>query len=417
MLMPTRASARDRRLIVAASTAESFALLGTLFFPALLPTFQAEWALTNTDAGWINGVFYAGYALASPFLIGFTDRFDPRRIYLANAALGAVAMFGYALAASGFWTAALFQTLAGVAFAGVYMPGLKALTDRLEGTGEQSRAVAVYTGCTGVGMALSVWLAGFAEGLVGWRWAAAVAGLGSVVAFVVFAAAFRPKPPAAATAGAPHRLLDFRPVLRNRLALGYVIGYAVHCWELFGSRAWMVAFLAFAFARPSAGPALLTPQELATVAMLVGIASSLAGNEGAMRWGRRRMIALYMTASGLMGATLGFTSALPAAVLAALIVVHGGLTMADSASLTAGMVAAAHEGRRGMTMAVYSFVGFVMAFLGPLLFGVVLDLAGGGAGGPAAGWIWAWAVLGLVAASGPLWMRLTQGKWAAGDAR
>ncbi|HEX9702437.1 MAG TPA: hypothetical protein VGA19_06255, partial [Rhodospirillales bacterium] len=27
-------------------------------------------------------------ALASPFLIGLTDRFDPRRIYLANAALG-----------------------------------------------------------------------------------------------------------------------------------------------------------------------------------------------------------------------------------------------------------------------------------------------------------------------------------------
>ena len=97
---PAPSPHRDRRLIVAASTAESFALLGTLFFPALLPTFQAEWALTNTDAGWINGVFYAGYALASPFLIGLTDRFDPRRIYLANAALGGIAMFGFSLFAA-----------------------------------------------------------------------------------------------------------------------------------------------------------------------------------------------------------------------------------------------------------------------------------------------------------------------------
>jgi len=406
MLMPTRASARDRRLIVAASTAESFALLGTLFFPALLPTFQAEWALSNTDAGWINGVFYAGYALASPLLIGLTDRHDPRRIYLANAVVGGVAMFGFAALASGFWTAALFQTLAGVAFAGVYMPGLKALTDRLEGAGEQSRAVAVYTACTGVGMALSVWLAGFVEGLAGWRWAAAVAGSGSVAAYAIFAACFRPKPPAPAPE-VVHALLDFRPVFRNRLALGYVIGYAVHCWELFGARAWMVAFLAFAFALDAAAPPALTPQELATLAMLVGIPASLIGNEGAMRWGRRRMIAVYMTASGLIGAAMGLTAALPAAAVAMLMIVYGAATMADSASLTAGMVAAAHEGRRGMTMAVYSFVGFAMAFLGPLVFGVVLDLAGGGSGG----WVWAFAVLGLVAASGPIWMRLLQGKW------
>ena len=168
----------DIRLIAVACVAESFALLGTMLFPALLPMFQADWALSNTDAGWINGVFYAGYALASPVLIGITDRQDPRRVYLASAALGAAAMFGFALFADGFWTAALFQTLAGVAFAGVYMPGLKALTDRVGG-GIQSRAVAFYTGCTGSGMALSVWLAGFVVGVADWRGAAIAAGLGA----------------------------------------------------------------------------------------------------------------------------------------------------------------------------------------------------------------------------------------------
>jgi hypothetical protein len=32
---------------------------------------------------------------------------------------------------------------------------------------------------------------------------------------------------------------------------------------------------------------------------------------------------------------------------------------------------------RGAMMAVYSFIGFSTAFLAPLVFGVVLDLAGG----------------------------------------
>ena len=40
-------------------------------------------------------------------------------------------------------------------------------------------------------------------------------------------------------------LLDFRPVLANRRALAYVLGYGVHCWELFATRSWLVAFLAF----------------------------------------------------------------------------------------------------------------------------------------------------------------------------
>ena len=45
--------------------------------------------------------------------------------------------------------------------------------------------------------------------------------------------------------------------------------------------------------------------------------------------------------------------------------------------LTAGTVAAAHPDERGATMAVYSFVGFSSAFFAPLVFGAVLDVAGG----------------------------------------
>ena len=30
------------------------------------------------------------------------------------------------------------------------------------------------------------------------------------------------------------RLLDFAPVLRNREALGYILGYGAHCFELYG---------------------------------------------------------------------------------------------------------------------------------------------------------------------------------------
>src|SRR5260370_1415687 len=39
-------------------------MLGFSSFPALLPEFQRDWGLSNTEAGWISGIFYAGYGVA-----------------------------------------------------------------------------------------------------------------------------------------------------------------------------------------------------------------------------------------------------------------------------------------------------------------------------------------------------------------
>jgi hypothetical protein len=51
--------------------------------------------------------------------------------------------------------------------------------------------------------------------------------------------------------------------------------------------------------------------------------------------------------------------------------------MGDSAALTAGLVAAAPPHQLGAAMAVYSFMGFGAGFIAPLVFGGVLDVAGG----------------------------------------
>ena len=94
--------------------AETLSMAGTMYFPALLPSFQAEWGLTNTAAGWINGVFFAGYAVASPILVGLTDRTDARRIYLPSALLAALSLFLFGWFAEGTWTAMLRRALSGV---------------------------------------------------------------------------------------------------------------------------------------------------------------------------------------------------------------------------------------------------------------------------------------------------------------
>ncbi|HVO15543.1 MAG TPA: MFS transporter [Alphaproteobacteria bacterium] len=387
---------RTVRLVAALCVAEVLGMIGISAFAALLPTFAAEWQLTNTEAGWISGIYYAGYVVAVPLLTSLTDRVDARRIYLASTALGGLASLGFALFADGFWSALLWRTLAGIGLAGTYMPGLKALTDRVGGP-MLTRGLGFYTGSFSIGLSLSFLVAGEIDAWLGWRWAFGVAAVGSVLALLLAALALRPAAPEPAAGPRPH-LLDFRPVLRNRAAMAYAIAYGAHCWELFGLRAWIVAFLAFALTREGDGEAALGATVVATLGSLVGLPTSLFGNELCLRFGRRRVLIAAMLVSAAVACGVGFAGVLGYGAVAALMIFYGGLVMVDSASLTAGTVGAAAPGQRGATMAVHSSIGFLGAFVGPIVFGAVLDLAGGGASVLA--WGLAFASLGIAVALG-----------------
>ena len=376
--------------------AQVLTMLGVFTFPALLPTFFAEWRLSNTDAGWIAGIYFAGYSLAVPVLSSLTDRVDARLVYMVGAALAAAAAAGFALFAEGFWSALGLRVFAGMGLAGTYMPGLRALTDRCEGSG-QARAVAVYTACFSLATGLSFLMAGEVGRMFGWRTAFAVAAVATGLSLILVAVALRPVTPQAALEKT--WLLDFRPVLRNRLAMGYVLGYAAHTWELFGFRSWLVVFLVFALSFHDHGgwPA---PTTVATIGSLLAVATSIGGQELAMRLGRRRVVSVLMLASAVAAAGIGFTAPLPYGWVVVLAIAYSTLMHADSAALTTGTVLAAEPGRRGATLAMHSLCGFGAAFLGPLAVGVVLDLAGGT--GSVFAWGLAFASMGVVVALGPL---------------
>ena len=356
--------------------AEIFSMTGFAAYTTLLPVLQREWSLSNSEAGLISGIYFAGYVAATPVLTSLTDRVDARRIYLLACFLSVAGAAGFMLFAQGLWSALFFQFLIGAGLGGSYMPGLKMLADQLEGP-VQSRAIAFYTASFGIGSSLSIFICGLIGAAFGWQWSFAYGAAGPLFAALMVNVAMPRGRTRAAGLPAP-ALLDFRPVLRNRRTLPYIIGYSAHNYELFGQRSWMVAFLAFsASLQPAEAPMLLGAATLAAIINMLGPVMSVSGNELAIRFGRTRVIFTFMTASGLVACVLGYTAALPWLLVFLLMALHYGLMLGDSAALTAGVVASAHPDQRGATMATYSFLGFSSAFLAPLVFGVVLDLAGG----------------------------------------
>lgn len=389
----------DRRLALILCACEVLGMAGTMTLPALLPALLAEWGLGAAEGGWLVGIAQAGYVAAVPLLVTWTDRIDPRRIYIACTVLAALSVAGFAWLADGFWSAMLFRALGGVALAGTYMPGLRILSDHATGP-RARRYMSFYTASFALGSSVSVLLGGWVAEAGGWRMAFWVSALATLLAVLL---AFR-IPAADPDRPAPEgNILDVRPVLRHRPAMGYILAYTVHCWELFGLRGWLVAFLGFAAL--SAGTA-IEPGTLASIAafvLLLSLPASILGNEAAERWGRTRFLTFAMWISAALACVVGFTAGLPLWLVVAVCSAYAVTVNWDSASLTVGAVTEAVEGRRGATMAVHSFLGFTGAFVGPVVFGLILDMAGG----PDSRTAWGLAFLsfGAVVALGPLFLR------------
>jgi MFS family permease len=384
------------RLTLILCLAEALNMAGYSAVAALLPELKLAWSLGNAEIGIVEGAFNVGYVAAVPFLVTWTDRRDPRTIYLAATALGIVAGLGLAFLARDLWSATLFRCMAGIALAGTYMPGLKILTDAIAGP-KQSRWLAFYTASFSLGASLSTAAAGAIGHAVDPTAAFIFAAIGGASAWLLVALAIRSRPVAARPHVAAWGALW--QAARNRQALAYSLAYAAHMWELYGFRAWLVAYLLFA-ATGSLAPTGDTAYALwGAVLLLLGMPSSIVGNEIALKIGRRRLLVFAMCISVALALAFGAGSFLPFPILLVVGAVYSLFVTADSASLTAGAIAAARPGQTGATMALHSLLGFAAASLGPLAFGLALDTGGDHAAGS---WLAGFAILAAGVACGPL---------------
>ena len=267
-------------IVAAICAAEIFGVAGYSIVPALLPQFIAAWSLTNTQAGWLAGMVSAGYMLAVIPLVNLTDRWPARRIYLASSTLSALSCFGIALCDS-LLPALGFRGLAGIAMAGMYMPGLQALTHGVEGS-VRARIAGWYTSSFTIGASLS-FLFGRIGTLLGWRSAFVVTGmLGTASVLIAWGALPQGDSGREQDTRPP---LVFRPVLANRDALLLIIGYAAVIWGCVGLRQWIVVFLTFCAGDQAAVPA--QAWIILIVGALIsflGVPAGLIGNELSIRY-------------------------------------------------------------------------------------------------------------------------------------
>ena len=375
--------------------AQTCALLGFACYAVVLTTLQDEWLLSNLQSGLIASAFFLGYMLTVPLATALTDRVDAKKVYLIGGLLASLSLLGMGLFAYNFWTAVIFMALNGAGLAATYMPGLKILSDRVQ-TGELTRHIAFYTAFFGIGTGFSYLCSGWILSAMGWRYVFGVIALGPFTAFLIVLL-FIP----ALTHEKWHgpmriRLRDIFPVdkwrlvLQDKTASGFIFGYTVHSIELFASRSWIVAFFAFC-AIASGETFFITATTLAGIINFFGVPSSILGNEIALKMGRQKWICFVMVMSAIFGIALAVSTGQSWWLIVALAIGHAIFIMADSATLTAGLVVSAQENIKGAAMGLHSLMGFGGGLLGPAIFGFVLDLTGSRSS--QISWIWAYAAV------------------------
>jgi MFS family permease len=373
--------------------AQTCALLGFACYAVVLTTLQEEWRLSNLQSGLIASAFFLGYMLAVPLATALTDRVDARKVYLVGGLSATLGLLGMAFFAFNFWTALIFMAINGAGLAGTYMPGLKILSDRIQ-TGELTRHIAFYTAFFGIGTGFSYLCSGWILSALDWHYVFGIIALGPFSAFLIVLLLIPPLQHEKWKGPINIRMHDIFPVdkwklvLQDKNASGFIFGYTVHSLELFASRSWLVAFFAFCTA-VTGETFFLAATTLAGIVNFFGVPSSILGNEIALRIGRQKWICIVMVTSAVLGIALACSTGQSWWLIFALAVGHAIFIMADSSTLTAGLVISAKENIKGAAMGLHSLMGFGGGLLGPAIFGFMLDISGSRES--QSSWIWAYA--------------------------
>jgi MFS family permease len=351
---------------------------------AVLPQLRTAWALTAVQASFLTIAVQVGFAagaLVSAFF-NLADVIAARTLMLLGT-LGAATVNLLLIGANSAGPAIGLRFLTGVFLAGVYPPGLKAMSTWFRAG--RGTALGVMVGSLTLGSAAPEFL----NGIGGAHWHTVIAAtsvmtvLGGLTAR--YLASDGPFP-------FPKAVFDPRQaasVMRNRAVRLAVAGYFGHQWELYAMWAWI-----FAFSRAVlAAHGMVNPTRDAAFAAAAIIGSGAAGCwvGGILgdRWGRARLTRLAMALSGMCCVLIGPAARLGAAPVIALAVFWGFWVVADSAQFSAIVTETSEQRYAGTALTVQLAAGYTLTVVTIWLIPVVQH---------AVGWTWAFAVL----APGPL---------------
>ena len=350
----------------------SLSLLTFSSYIAALPLIQDEWGLTNTQSGTIFSAYLAGYAVSALFVIPLTDRIAPSTVFTVSAVVTVSASIAFPIVADDIYTASALRVVSGLGLVGIYMPGLRIISERFSTAGKGA-AMGFYVTAFYGANAVSLSLTGALMARFEWRDAFMVLALVSALSIPLAYFITRGEKPKRSSTSTG--LLNLK-VIRNRTAGAFVLGYSLHAMELYAVRVWLPGLLAAALIAGGAGvtEATVKAATVGGIALAAGSVGPIIGGVISDRFGRARTAAAIFALSGACSWVIGWTVGFPWPVVVGVAVVYGWAISADSSIYSTAITESTRAEDLGSTMALQAFLGFMGGVVGPILVGGVLDI-------------------------------------------
>jgi MFS family permease len=344
-------------------------------FAGALPLLQADWQLSNTQAGAVQAAGQIGYLLAVLFSSSLTDYITPKQLIVGGALWAGLSNLAFAAYADDMTSAVIFRALVGMGVACIYMPGVKLISQNIPPS-QRGGAVGLFVASFTLGAAASITLGGILASILGWRLAFGLTSIGPLAGALI---SMRTLPNTERPDHQKEQPVPISELLFNRPALLVILIYTCHAWELLGLRSWLVAYLTAVGMNAGASLAAATRSgaTLAGIATVLAAAATFSVATLSDRFNRIRIIIGVMSAGFFVILFLGFTITFPWVIVVGVSLVATFLANADSAVISTSLTETVPTDYLGRTLAIYSFFGFTAGSFSPLLFGAALDFASG----------------------------------------
>ncbi len=365
-------TSEQRRALAVIAISQLLVLTVWFSASAVTPQLRSLWSLTTSEVAWLTLAVQLGFVVGafSMAILNTSDVLPTRTLFaaagsvavIANAALVVVATPGPAIA---------LRFLTGVALAGVYPSGLKAMA----GWFQQGRgkALGMLVGALTVGSATPHLIRG-----LGLEWRGVVLAASALAALGTIAMRWLVTDGPFEAPVARFSWSHIGTVVRNQGYRLSTVGYLGHMWELYALWTWVAVFIAAS--ADASGQSYGSVPVLAFAVIAIGGPAAWWTGRLSDRYGRTKVAGTALAISGSCALASPFIFGTSPLIAVPVLLVWGASVVADSAQFSTMVTETTPDEIRGTSLTLQTALGFTLTMVTIRLIPELADA-----------WSWQWA--------------------------